>query len=601
MFRARFLWKLYAGYAVVILITAVVVGVFAVRGFERDLTKQVRESLHREAALLHEIALPYVDAPPDSAFQRRVRILGSKADTRLTVIGADGRVVADSREDPSVMDNQSGRPEILQVLKNGVGVATLSTSSIDRDAMYVAIPVMKNGAVAGFVRVSRPLLVMEESRGTVRGLVLAETLVAVLAALLVGLLFARSVTKPLLHMASVARAVTRGNFSQPVRVDRSDEIGELASAINGMTERLKSQIDVITAEQNTTNAILGSMAEGVVAVDRDERVVHVNSAAQQILAIEARSAIGRHIWEVTRVIEVSAALADAMKENRVRVAEARMPRPQKDQVIQITGAPLRDAGDALVGAIVVIHDVSELRQLEFVRRDFVANISHELKTPLAAIRGLVETLIDDRDMDRETHDRFVERILDQSMRLSSIVSDLLTLSRLESDHGGIQMEPVDFRNSVTESCGAQAHAAELKRLNITTRVGDEPVLINGDGEALRELIDNLLNNAIKYTPEGGRVEVSLGVEGLHAVLVVQDTGIGIAPEEQGRIFERFYRVDKARSRQLGGTGLGLSIVKHVALAHGGNVSVRSAPGRGSTFRVQVPLKREIGEDPPRET
>jgi two-component system phosphate regulon sensor histidine kinase PhoR len=588
MLGSRFLWKLYAGYAVVILVTATLVGLLAVRGFEKDLTNQIRDSLHSEALLFHDIAQPHVDSPPDSAFQHRVWLLGSRAGTRLTVIAADGRVLADSREEPSAMDNQRTRPEIIEALAKGVGVNTLSPDAIDRSAMYVAIPVMRDGSVRGFVRVSTPLETMQQRRGTMRGLVLLGAGLSVLAALLTGLLFARHFTRPLTSMTSAARAVAAGDFTHPIRARRNDEIGELATALNGMTQRLRAQIDTITADRNMTLAILASMAEGVVAVDREEYVVHVNSAAEAILGVDAETARERRIWELTRVIEVSEALSDAMKENRVRVAEARISRPQKDQVIQIIGAPLKDANDALVGAIVVLHDVSELRQLESVRRDFVANISHELKTPLAAIRGLVETLIDDKQMDRETHDRFVARIHDQSMRLSSLVSDLLTLSRLESSPAG-QFEPMDLRECVAESYRAQLHVAETKHVDMAASVPDNPVVIDGDPEALRELVDNLVSNAIKYTPEGGRVDVRMAVEGSSAVLSVQDTGIGIAPEDQGRIFERFYRVDKARSRQLGGTGLGLSIVKHVALAHGGNVSVKSIPGRGATFRVQLPL------------
>jgi len=225
-----------------------------------------------------------------------------------------------------------------------------------------------------------------------------------------------------------------------------------------------------------------------------------------------------------------------------------------------------------------------------VRRDFVANISHELKTPLTAIRGLVETMIDDPAMDRETHDRFIEKIRDQSTRLSNLVSDLLTLSRLESGAGGLRFEPMDLRETVSESVRTQVHAADTKQVGLFPGMPDTPVTIEGDSEAMRELVDNLVSNAIKYTPSGGRVDVKLSTHNGSAVLEVVDTGIGIPPEEQSRVFERFYRVDKARSRQLGGTGLGLSIVKHVALAHGGSVSLKSASGRGSTFRVQLGLK-----------
>jgi two-component system phosphate regulon sensor histidine kinase PhoR len=594
MLGSRFLWKLYAGYAVVILLTALLVGVLVVRGFERDLTDQIQASLHNEALLLQDIAQPYVDAPPDSSFQHRVWLLGSRADTRMTVIAADGRVLADSREDPAAMDNQRTRPEISGAVSRGVGVAKLFSSSFGGTAMYVAVPVMKDGKVAGYVRVAKPLMALEKRRGAVRGIVLLGTVLAVVLGLLIGLLLARNYTRPLIAMTAAARAVAAGDYDRPLRVDRKDEIGDLAGALNVMTAQLKSQIDTITAERNQTFAILASMVEGVVAVDRDDVVVHVNSAAEAILGIDATSAQGRRIWEVTRVVEVSEALNDAMKEDRVRVSEARIAKPQKDQVIQLIGSPLKNANGERVGAVVVMHDVSELRQLEGVRRDFVANISHELKTPLAAIRGLVETLIDDDEMEPATHQRFIEKIHDQSMRLSSLVSDLLTLSRLESDQGGVQFESTDLREAVAESYRALVHAAESKKVEMAARVADGPVVIEGDGEALRELVDNLLSNAIKFTPEGGRVNMRLGVEGPNAVLTVEDTGIGIAPEDQGRIFERFYRVDKARARQLGGTGLGLSIVKHVALAHGGNVSLKSAPGRGSTFRVQIPLRRGAG-------
>jgi two-component system phosphate regulon sensor histidine kinase PhoR len=450
---------------------------------------------------------------------------------------------------------------------------------------------MKNGSVAGYVRVAEPLLALEHRRGAVRGVVLFGTVLAVVFALLIGLLLARNYTKPIVGMTAAARAVAGGDYTHPIRVDRKDEIGELASALNEMTRQLKTQLDTTTADRNVTFAILASMVEGVVAVDRNDVVVHVNSAAEAILGIDAAGAQGRRIWEVSRVVEVSEALTEAMKEDRVRVSEARIAKAQKDQVIQLIASPLKNANGERVGAVVVLHDVSELRQLEGVRRDFVANISHELKTPLAAIRGLVETLIDDDQMDPETHRRFIEKIHDQSLRLSSLVSDLLTLSRLESDQGGAQFEAIDMREAVAESYRAQVHAAESKRVDIAARVSDAPVMIEGDTEAVRELVDNLLSNAIKFTPEGGKVDVKLGVEGPNAVLTVEDSGIGIAPEDQGRIFERFYRVDKARSRQLGGTGLGLSIVKHVALAHGGNVALKSSPGRGSLFRVQIPLRR----------
>jgi two-component system phosphate regulon sensor histidine kinase PhoR len=588
--RSRFLWELYAGYAVVILATGIVVGVVLVRDAERGVLDHIRDGLQRDAVLVRDIAAPFVTGAPDSAFQQRIRALASRTGMRYTVIAADGRVLADSEENPASMDNHRDRPEIMAAANNGIGTSTRFSRTVSAQSMYLAIPVMKNGEVAGFVRTSATLEEIEHRRADVRRSIALALVLPVVAALVLGLLVARSFTRPLLEMTDTARAVAGGDHDRRLHIDRGDEIGVLAEALNSMTEQLRSQIDTMEADRNKTLAILAGMVEGVVAVDREERVVHANAAAQAILGIDGRAALGRRIWEVTRVVEVSEGLGEAMRQNRVRVSEVRVPTSQKDQVIQLTATPLRSTGERIDGAVVVLHDVSELRQLESVRRDFVANISHELKTPLTAIRGLVETLIDDRAMDRDTHDRFIEKIRDQSTRLSNLVSDLLTLSRLESGPGGLRFEAMDLRETVAESFRTQVHAAETKNVALYSGLPDTPVTIEGDAEAMRELVDNLVSNAIKYTPSGGRVDVKLSTENGSAVLEVADTGIGIPPEEQSRVFERFYRVDKARSRQLGGTGLGLSIVKHVALAHGGSVSLKSASGRGSTFRVRLGLR-----------
>ena len=598
LLRSRFLWELYAGYAFIIVATAIVVGVVLVHDADRGVTDDIRDMLQRDAVLVRDIAAPYVDVAPDSSFEQRIRALGQRTGIRYTVIAADGRVLADSHENPATMDNHRDRPEIMAAANNGIGTSTRFSRTLSAQLMYVAIPVMKQGTLSGFVRTSATLEAIDARRADVRNGIALALVLPVLAALVFGLLVARSFTQPLIDMADAARAVASGEAAPRLHVQRSDEIGQLADALNAMTEQLHVQIDTMAADRNKTLAILAGMVEGVVAVDREERVVHANAAAQAILGVDAKTALGRRIWEVMRVVEVSDALGETMRQNRVRVSEVRIPTPQKDQVIQLTATPLRNGSDQIDGAVVVLHDVSELRQLESVRRDFVANISHELKTPLTAIRGLVETLIDDHAMDPETHDRFIEKIRDQSSRLGNLVSDLLTLSRLESGPGGLRFEAMDLRETVAESCRTQTHAAETKRVDLHATMPDRPVTIEGDSEAMRELVDNLVSNAIKYTPSGGRVDVRLSAENGSAVLEVADTGIGIPPEEQSRVFERFYRVDKARSRQMGGTGLGLSIVKHVALAHGGSVSLKSASGRGSTFRVQLGLKP--GEAPRRE-
>ncbi len=390
------------------------------------------------------------------------------------------------------------------------------------------------------------------------------------------------------RLTAVAEAVARGEEPRAFAATRSDDLGRLERAFATMERRVRDHIDTLTAERNTTAAILASMVEGVVAVDREERVVHVNHAARRILGMGADRVVGRRLWELTRVREAAEAVRVALRGERTHLAEARLALPDGEQVVQLVASPLR--GDAAAeGAVLVMHDVTELRRLEAVRRDFVANVSHELKTPLTSIRGYVETILDDPGMDDATRQRFLERIREQSDRLGRLVADLMTISRLESDGEVLQIEPLDLRAVVRASVDGQRDDARARSLTLEVHVPDEAVPVRGDAEALRELVDNLVSNAIRYTPEGGRVEVRVRTRSDAAVVEVSDTGIGIAPEDQGRVFERFYRADRARSRQAGGTGLGLAIVKHVALAHGGNVSLRSEPGRGSTFRVDLPL------------
>jgi two-component system phosphate regulon sensor histidine kinase PhoR len=317
--------------------------------------------------------------------------------------------------------------------------------------------------------------------------------------------------------------------------------------------------------------------------------VHLNEAAGKLLGASPKMSMDKPIWQVTRVWEVSEILGDALRDETDIQRNLQVVTQTKEQLIEMHASSLHDGQGNLVGAVVVLHDVTELHRLEMIRREFVANASHELKTPITAIRGLVETLIDDKELASLKRERFLGKIKDQSMRLSSIVTDLLTLSRLESERSKLEGVPFDLREIVVVSVKPFVSIGEERGIEVETEVPDTPIEIMGDEEALCQVVSNLLDNALKYTPKGGSVWVSLERKGDNGVIEVKDAGIGIEPKNQDRIFERFYRVDKARSRKLGGTGLGLSIVKHIAIAHGGYVTVDSISGMGSTFRVFLPL------------
>ncbi len=358
-----------------------------------------------------------------------------------------------------------------------------------------------------------------------------------------------------------------------------------------------------TLQAHQLRAILTSMVEGVVAVDGGCQVMHVNEVAAKLLGTTVERAEGQPIAEISPLVEVSQMLERAVREGRDLRGEVHLSAPDQqdrdrrgdEQILELRASPLRAAQRDVSGAVLVIHDITELRRLEGLQREFVANVSHELKTPLAAILGLVDTLIDDVQMPASKQRSFLGRIGDQSERLSALVSDLLTLSRAESLERRIERRPVDLRAVGLDSTYRLEPTCLEHGLELDVQVPEEPVVAAGEEELLRQVVDNLMTNAIKYTPEGGTVRVRVRTHGTQGMVEVEDTGIGISPEHHGRIFERFYRVDKARSRAAGGTGLGLAIVKNVMLALDGNVSVESTPGRGSTFRILLPL---VNDDDP---
>jgi two-component system phosphate regulon sensor histidine kinase PhoR len=431
--------------------------------------------------------------------------------------------------------------------------------------------------------------------GIFRGHVALGVAVSAFAALLLAFLVSRWLKAPLIAMSRAAQSIADGRFEERLEAGTGDELGKLARSFNAVADELHGRIETITGDRNKLLAILGSMVEGVVAVDHAERILHVNAVASRILRALPRCE-GRPIWEVTRIHDVSEIISDTLAENAEQSREIHLHEAGKDQIIEMYSAPIRGTGSEIKGAVVVLHDVSSLRRLERVRREFVANVSHELKTPLTVIRGFIETMIDNTDMDSATRAGFLGRIRAQADRLSVIVADLLTLSRVESGDGALRRDHVDLGRIARMSFHSLVPSAEKKHITLILKAL-EPIPIVGDEHHLRLMLDNLLDNAVKYTPEGGQVTLTVNGTGREACVEVRDTGIGIEPIHRERIFERFYRVDKGRSREMGGTGLGLSIVKHVVLAHSGEIRVESVPGRGTVFRVTIP-RDWAEEDPP---
>ncbi|MCC7136861.1 MAG: PAS domain-containing protein [Planctomycetes bacterium] len=584
-------WSIRAGLVGGLLVALGLVVYWAVRAPEhRDAAhRQIDKDLARAA---HALAWALPGGGLGAAdLDARMKEAGRRAGLRFTVIGEDGAVLADSAvADVRAMENHARRPEVVEALERGESLSSRTSGSVNRGLRYAAVRVPGSRAVA---RAALDLEAVEafadeESRFPwVAGL-----LAVVAAAALAGLLLAPTAA----GVRAVARALASlqgGDLAARVPVRGPDFLRGLSSAFNATADRLQADVDRVRTEGARLQAVLDDMTEGVLSIDREERVGFVNRSGRALLRVPDGEAVeGRPLHHFVRDPRLLALVRDALRGQDPAEEDLVQDGPPR-RLLRVHAAPVEGGAR---GAILLLGDVSTLRRLERMRTDFVANVSHELRTPLAAIAGAAETLAEGGLADAEAAPRFVGTIARHADRLRALVDDLLTLSRLESAPETIERVPVDFALVVRQSCEAVAGRARDGQLALEVHA-DGPVRVLGDPEALRRLVDNLVVNAVTYTPAGGWVRVGLAVDAGRAVLTVADSGIGIAPEHLERIFERFYRVDKARSRAKGGTGLGLAIVKHSVNLHGGAIDVVSRPGAGSTFTVSVPLPRE-GELPP---
>lgn len=590
MLRPRFLWKLYAGYVVLILLTTAVVGIFVAQRIVQESLQETHNTLRAKAVLLRDIATPTLTSGTDSQFQERLRLLGTTIGTRLTVVHADGTVLADSAEQAARMDNHAARPEIVAARATGMGLATRTSYTLGVAMTYLALPVFKQGKLLGYVRTSLPVSTIEAHQAHLHTIVFLAAGAAALIGLLLGFFFARRVTYPLTSMTAMVARLADENYDQHVRTDAKDEIGEIAEAFNSMADNLRTRMETISRDHHQLLAILGGMVEGVIAVDSAERVVHMNQAAGTILHTSPEESIGKHIWEVTRARAVVDTVTGTIRDATEMTREARIVEQRGDQVIKMNAAPLRNSKEEPSGAVVVLHDVTELRRLENIRRDFVANVSHELKTPITTIKGFVETLRDGALDDREQAERFLAIVARHADRLHAIIEDLLSLSRLEQSAQTTEVPRadtalIDVLQNAVQDCMAKAAARQV----VIMPSCDASLRACLNAPLVEQAIVNLLDNAINYSKAGSTVWLDACRLDNEIAIRIRDAGIGILQEHLPRLFERFYRVEKARSRDHGGTGLGLAIVKHIAQVHGGRATVTSTVGQGSTFTLHLPV------------
>lgn len=587
MRRRRLLWQLYPPY---LLIT-----VFALLALSWYATSAVRElHLHETALDLQDKARLVEERLEHDQTLRHVnqvlgetRLLAQKAEARITVVLPDGLVVGDSEEEPARMANHADRPELIEAFHGQTGVSTRWSPTLSQEMMYVAVPVMDHGRIAGAVRASKSLASINRIIKSISIRFYISAVVAGLVVAVVSLAVSRRISSSLLEITRGAKSFARGELQHRLPVPDTEELRLLATAMNQMAAQLDSRLTTVINQRNQLEALLSSMQDGVLAVDEQEHVIILNAAAARLLGADPARALGRSIQEVVRNSDLQVFVAEILASEGYTRKEVVVD-GTAEQYLDVHGAPLRDAQGHDIGAVIVLHDVTQVRRLETVRRDFVANVSHELRTPITLIKGFAETLLDGKPHTPEDVNRFLGIVSKQANRLHAIIEDLLSLSRVEQEHEGAQIEKQNtcIRGVLAAAIKDCEPKAEAKKISLILECDDQ-IRADINAPLIEQAIVNLIDNAIKYSDAGRPVQIGATAGNAEITIFVRDSGSGIPKEHLPRIFERFYRVDKSRSRALGGTGLGLAIVKHIAQAHGGKVSVETTIGEGSTFYIYL--------------
>jgi two-component system, OmpR family, phosphate regulon sensor histidine kinase PhoR len=552
------------------IVTVMVVSVVVIidNQIHSSITEQTTHDLAGEARLLAAEWRPGVD--PDALADEA----GVATGHRVTLIDSSGHVVGDSEFDgPALkgLENHSTRPEVVQARTNGLGSARRVSPSTGEEQLYVAVK-----APNGFARVSVTTKAIEEIFARARSGVITAGLISFLLAAVLAILFSRAVSKPITDLRDVARSLAAGEHRLHPALAAPGEVGDLADAIYRLAEQLEARMSALAAEQSILSALVETLNEGVLAISPGHQVVRINDTGRRLLSIDRPVPFGMDF--LPREATLRGAIARALNGTETEPEEVVIG----DSTVSLTARPLVNGG-----AVVALFDLTPIRKLESVRRDFVANVSHELRTPLTIVGGFAETL-QDPDVPPDKRAEFAKTIFTNTQRMQRIVDELLDLSRIESGHWTPRPQPVRIADVAREVFGRVAATAKSKGISLETNVSPTAEIVSADRTALEQILLNLVENALRHTPEGGRVTIKSAATPKGVDVIVNDTGTGIPPEHLPRIFERFYRADSGRSRESGGTGLGLAIVKHLVEAHAGSVRADSVVGAGTTIRVFFP-------------
>lgn len=589
MFRKKFLWKLYYVVAALAVIPMVILAWYASSLFKDTLITTDLEVLHQRTSLIKEkLETSDIDTANLQQFSRRYDNLSG---ARVTIIQPDGKVTADSREEPSQMDNHADRPEVIQALEGRLGVSERYSFTLKADFIYAALPVYsKVGKIIYVLRTGYPLTGVQKEAANANRALLLTVIFFTSVILVLGYLAVKNLTKPISEISSVASRISKGDFSLKLYPAGDDEMKVLAESLNSMAKQLDEKLDIIGEQDNLQQVVLKSMKEGILAVDYDERILLLNETAEEILGINDKNAIGKTLPEVVRVSEIQKFFLKLLSDGNPQETEVLLQH-EKDKFLQLSGTLLYDMDNKALGALVVFNDISNLKHLDTLKKDLVANVSHELRTPVTTIKGFIETLKEGAIDDPENAGRFLDIISKHINRLNMLIDDLLILAKLEEKPDEIKMDTENISKVLSSVAEDYEFKAGEKKITIQIEC-DEKLTGRINKHLTEQAIGNLVDNAIKYSDKKTNIEVGAYMKKDNLMIYVNDEGYGISDDHMPRLFERFYRVDKGRSRDEGGTGLGLAIVKHIVNTMNGTIDVESRPGKGTRFTLNIPQKSE---------
>ncbi len=590
--------RLISYYLIVIAVIVLLIGAFFIWFLNYFYMENLRESLYNQAmftvSLVDEMMLR--EASPEE-MDAHIKELGKKLGVRITLVNYEGVVLADSDEEPALMDNHSNRPEIKEAFQDEAkGIATRYSDTLDEEMYYLAVPFDNNlefidseGSVK-VIRLALPLGVINRAINDLLLFITVALLISSVIAMGAAFVLSRKITGPIKKTSIAAREIAAGNFLPVLKVEGRDELALLAKNITEMGRTIKEKIDQVTWQKNKLETVVSSMSSGTILIDSNLRVEMINPAAKRLFDLNNKEAAGKPLQSLIRYHALNENLKAAFRDGQTRIMELSTYYPQP-AVLETYILPVTGSNKEMIGALLLFHEVTRLRSIEKMRSDFVANVSHEIRTPLTTLRGYTETILHE-ELSCEQLLEFLAIIDREATRLSSLVDDLLDLARIENEKDFVKKETVALNQLIDEALGRVEPLREEKGVKIEFKPFTEELYVLGNRGWLSQALVNILENSIRYGRPDGRITIAIGLDNSSVTVEIEDDGRGIPEADLPYVFERFYRVDKARSRKSGGTGLGLSIVKHILEAHGASYSLESTEGKGSVFRFSLSLTSE---------